>query len=143
MSLKDKAVGHDKISSFFLKAAKEVITPYLTLFIEYMFTEGIFPRSCKIVRIAPIFKSGAKDEASNYRPISILTCFSKIIEKLINVRFFNFFKKHDVIYAHQYGFQKNVSTAHAILDVVASTYENISDDFYTGLASHGRPKKSL
>ena len=99
-----------------------------------MFTEGIFPRSCKIARVAPIFKSGAKDEASNYRPISILTCFSKIIGKLIHVQFFNFFKKHDVIYAHQYGFQKNISTAHAILDVVPSTYENISDDFYTGLA---------
>ena len=134
MSLKDKAVGHDKISSFFLKAAKEVITPYLTLFIEYMFTEGIFPRSCKIARIAPILISGAKDEAGNYRPISILTCFSKIIEKLIYVRFFNFFKKHDVVYAHQYAFQKNVSTANAILDVVTSTHENISDDFYTGLA---------
>ena len=92
MSLKDKAVGHDKISSFFLKAAKDVITPHLTLFIEYMFTEGIFPRSCKIARTAPILKSGAKDKASNYRPILILTCFSKIIEKLIYVRFLNVLK---------------------------------------------------
>ena len=127
-------MGHDKIPSFFLKAAKDVITPDLTLFSEYMFAEEIFPRSCKIARIAPIFKSGAKDEASNYRPISILTCFSKIIEKLIYARFFNFFKKHDVIYANQYGFQKSFSTAHAILDIVTSAYENISDDFHSGSA---------
>ena len=106
MSLKDKAVGHDRIPSFFLKVAKDGITPHLTLFIEYTFTDEIFPRSCKIARIVPIFKSVAKDEASNYRPVSILTCFSEIIEKLIYVRFFNFFKKHDVIYANQYGFQK-------------------------------------
>ena len=92
MSLKDKAVGHDEIPSFFLNSAKDVITPDLTLFIEYMFAEAIFLKSCKIARITPIFKSGAKDEASNYRPESILTCFSKIIEKLIYVRFFNFFK---------------------------------------------------
>ena len=82
MSLKDKVVGHNKISSFFFKAAKDVITLYSTLFIEYMFTEGIFPRSCKIAGITPIFKSGAKDQASNYCPISILTCFSIIIENL-------------------------------------------------------------
>ena len=99
-----------------------------------MFTEEIFPRSCKIARIAPIFKSGAKGEANNYRPISILTCFSKIIEKLIYARFFNFFKKHDVIYANQYGFQKKLLTAHAILEVVTSAYENISDDFHSGSA---------
>ena len=106
MSLKSQAVGHDKISFFSLTAAKDVVTPHLTLFIEYMFTEGIFPRSYKIARIAPIFNSGAKDEASNYRPISILTCFSKINEMLIYVRFFNFFKKHDVICANQDELQK-------------------------------------
>ena len=83
MSLKDKAVGHDNISAFFLKAAWHEVTPFLKILIDFVFSEGIFPDSCKIARIAPIHKNGAKDETNNYRPISILTCFSKIIEKRI------------------------------------------------------------
>ena len=81
MSLKDKAVGHDNISAFFLKAAQHEIAPFLKILIDFTFSEGIFPDSCKIARIALIHKNGAKDETNNYRPISILTSFSKIIEK--------------------------------------------------------------
>ena len=71
---------------------------------------------------------------NNYLPISILTCFSKIIKKILFVRFSSFFKKHNVIYKNQYGFQSNISTSHAMLDVVTSSYNNIDDHFYTGLA---------
>ena len=94
MALKDKAVGHDN-DPFFLKAARHVTTFYLHQLIKCVFTEGLFPRSCKIARIAPIYKNGAKDETTNYRPISVLTCFSKIIEKLMYVRFIKFIKKQN------------------------------------------------
>ena len=98
-----------------------------------MFSEGYFPSSCKIARITPIFKNGAKDETNNYRPISILTCFSKIIEKLIYTRLMEFFKKKKVIYENQYGFQSKISTVHALLDVVTTSYDNISSNQFTGL----------
>ena len=62
MSLKDKAVGHDNISAFFLKAARHEITPFLKILIDFVLSEGIFPDSCKIARIAPIHKNGAKDK---------------------------------------------------------------------------------
>ena len=91
MSFKDKAVGHDNVSAFFLKAARHEITPFLKILIDFVFSEVIFPDSCEIARIAPIHKNGAKDETNNYRPISILTCFSKIIEKLIYRRLIHFF----------------------------------------------------
>ena len=127
-------MGHDNIQPFFLKAAGHVIAPYLSLLLNFVFTEGIFLRNCKIARITPIYRSGAKEEMNNYRPISILTCFSKIIEKILFVRLHSFFKKHNVIYENQYGFQSNISTSHAMLDVVTSSYDNIDDHFYTGLA---------
>ena len=81
-----------------------------------------------------MYKSGAKAEMNNYRPISILTCFLKIKEKILFVRPCSFFKKHNVIYKNQYGFQSNISTSHAMLDVVTSSYDSIDDHFCTGLA---------
>ena len=134
ISLKNKAVGHDNIQPFFIKAARHVIAPYLSRLLNFVFTEGIFPRNCKTARITPIYKSGAKEEMNNYRPISILTCFAKIIEKILLVRLSSFFKKHNVIYENQYDFQSNISTSHAMLDVVTSSYDNIDDHFYTELA---------
>jgi len=69
---------------------------------------------------------------SNYRPISILTCFSKIFEKLIFSHFNNFFLKHKAIQGTQYGFQSNISTKHALLDVL-TTFSNMYNNQYTSL----------
>ena len=126
-------MGHDNIQPFFLKAARHVFAPYLSQFLNFVFTEQIFPRNCKIARITPIYKSGAKEEMNNYCPISIITCFSKIIEKILFVQLSSFFKKHNVIFENQYGFQSNISTSHVMLDVVTSSYDNIDDQSYTGV----------
>ena len=131
ISLKNKAVRHDNIQPFFIKVVTFVIAPYLNLFLNFVFTEGIFPSNCKVARVVPIYKTGAKDDMNNYRPISILTCFSKIIEKILYARLYKFLKKHNIIYENQYGFQSNVSTVLAMLDVVTSCYDNINESCYT------------
>ena len=100
-----------------------------------MFAQGLFPESCKIARVIPIHKSEAKDDLNNNcRPICILTCFFKIIEEFLHARLSNFFKKQRIIYENQYEFQSNISTTHAMLDVVTSSYDNIDNYCYTGLA---------
>ena len=71
---------------------------------------------------------------NNYRSISILTCFSKITEKILYARLYKFLKKHNVIYKNQYRFQSNVSTVHAMLDVVTSCYNNSNEFCYTALS---------
>ena len=53
-SLQNKAVGHDNIQPFFLKAARHVIAPHLSLPLNFVFTKGIFPQSCIIARITPV-----------------------------------------------------------------------------------------
>ena len=123
-----KSVGHDNISPFYLRVASTIIAPILCYFIDYAFTLGIFPQSCKIAKIIPIFKSGKRDNLTNYRPISILTCFSKIIEKLIHKRLSSFFEKHSVLTKYQYGFRNSMSTTHAILDVLTSAYDHINNN---------------
>ena len=126
-------MAHDNIQPFF-KVARFVIAPYLNLFLNFVFTEGIFPSNCKVARVVPVYKTGVKDDMNNYRPISILTCFSKTIEKILYARLHKFLKKHNVIYENQYGFQSNVSTVHAMLDVVTSCYDNINESCYTALS---------
>ena len=129
----DWAIGHDKIPASFLKIGGHVIAPYFNLFLQFIFNDGIYPNNCKIARVVPVYKNRDRTEINNYRPISILTCFSKIIEKLIYARFINFFRKHVVIYPKQYGFLKKVSTTHAMLDVVTTIYDNMYEKLFSGL----------
>ena len=119
----NKALGQDNIPAYFLKVSRYVITPHLKYFKNFIFNNGVFPRNCKIAKVVPIFKNGCKEETYNYRPISILTCFSKIIEKMIYNRLITFFFKHKVIYSHQFGFQSKISTSHAMLYLVTATYD--------------------
>ena len=71
---------------------------------------------------------------NNYRPIYILPRFLKITEKILFVQLSSFLKKHNVIYENHNGFQSYISTSHAILDVVTSSYDSIDNHSYTRLA---------
>ena len=113
-------------------AAKVIAVPLAQLF-NCTFLLGIFPASLKIAKIVPIYKSGDKSDVRNYRPISVLSPISKILEKLIHVRSINFFNKHSVLLPTQYGFRANHSTSHALTDVLTSLYDNTNDENYTAL----------
>ena len=70
---------------------------------------------------------------NNYRPISILSNFSKIFEKLVVARLTNFLKKLNILHDNQYGFRPKLSTTHAMLDVINGISTNMSKNQYTGL----------
>ena len=110
----------------FFRITSSFIIPYLQVFIEFCFTDGVFPKNCTIARIVPIFKKGERDKLKNYRPISVLTCFSKIFEGFLYKRINNFLNKHNVIINSQYDFQNKVSTNHAFVDVITHFYDNIN-----------------
>ena len=129
----NKAVGHDNIPPYFLKVAVFTIAPFLHLLVEFAFDNGLFLEACKTAKVVPIHKKGDKNDLFNYRLISILKSLSKIFEKLIYKRLFKFLDKHDVLIPEQYGFQKNISTAHAILDVVTATFDNVNNKLYSGI----------
>ena len=129
----NKAVGHDNIPAFFIKVSKFVTASYLNILIDFAFSNGIFPDSCKTAEVIPLHKSGNVNDPNNYRPTSILTCFSKIFEKLLHKRLSEFLNKNNVIILTQYGFQTNFSTSHAILDIITHAYDNININQLTGL----------
>ena len=134
MSLKsNKSCGVDYIPPKIFKSSANIISEPLSQLINKAFLLGIFPDSLKIAKVVPIYKSGDKRNPSNYRPISLLTCFSKIFEKLIFTRINSFICKHSILAPSQYGFRKGCSTIHAVTEVITTAYDNISANLHTGL----------
>lgn len=106
--------GHDKISNKLIKQiSAEISTPLETIFNKSL-QEGAFPKTFKHAHIIPIHKQGNKHELSNYRPIALLCCLSKILEKIIFKRVYKFLENHNLFQDLQFGFRKNMGTADAI-----------------------------
>ena len=97
------------------------------------FNFGIFPDAFKIAAVTPVYKCDEKSKVTNYRPISVLSCLSKIIEKLIKVRLISFFEKLHVFYPYPYGFRSNHSTIHALLDITTTLYNNSNNKIFSCL----------
>ena len=87
----------------------------------------------KIAKVTPVFKAGDRSSLGNYRPISVLPVFSKILEKIIYNRVYNFLNHHNALFPNQFGFQTNHSTEHAILKLV----DNITKAFTEGKLTLG------
>ena len=90
----------------------------LVFIINLSLTTGIVPDSMKIARVMPIHKNGDRHLVNNYRPISILTSFSKILERTVYIRTSQFLEKHNIISDSQFGFREKHSTTHAILQLI-------------------------
>ena len=89
----NKSCGSDGIEAKFIVLAFEVLYPVLTILYNACFDFGVFPTCLKTAKVVSVYKAGDKNEVSNYRPISILSIFSKIKKKLIHTRtlfFLNF-----------------------------------------------------
>lgn len=82
------------------------------------FSTGIFPDSMKVAKVIPLYKNGDKFMLTNYRPISLLPQFSKILEKLFVTRLDQFIDKQNVLSKNQYGFRANNSTSMALMDLI-------------------------
>ena len=94
-------------------------------------TKGIFPDQLKIAKIIPIHKGGAKNIASNYRPISLLPIFGKVLEKITAARFLKFINKHIILTQKQFGFRKNRLTELAVTEVYNRLLDNLENKNYT------------
>ena len=108
-----------------IKLARHTISLPFSLVANSSFENGIFPGKLKFAKVTPIHKGKSKLELTNYRPISILPIFGKLLEKAMHSRMTNFLDEHKILFKHQFGFQKNKSTTLAILDLYTKLVENI------------------
>ena len=130
LKIKDSK-GHDEISNRILKKIYPGIMQALEILFNKSLQEGTFPDNMKLAVVKPLYKNKAKTEIVNYRPISLLPVISKILEKIVHVRFVKFFTKHKVLYEGQYGFREKRSTTDAILDFTGNVIDNINKGCYT------------
>ena len=106
-SLENKSSGPYSIPLKMLSVIPDLIILPSAYIINLSFLTGDYPDLLKIVKVIPIHKGGSTQDINNYRSISLLSIFDKIMEKLIHKRLYNFFEEHNVLYQHQYGFRKN------------------------------------
>ncbi len=128
------SVDCDGISTSLLKKIINEISIPLAHVFNLSIQCGIFPTKLKTARVVPIFKSGNPNCTDNYRPISLLSTFSKILEKAIATQLINHLEINNLLYKHQYGFQKNKSTEHNLLSVTNFIFNAINrGEFCIGL----------
>ena len=105
-----KAPGPDKIPTMLKKDAADLICKPLTMVLNSSLRKGIFPDVWKLARVTPIFKSGSKSEANNYRPISVISVFSRILKRIVHDQVYEYLKANKVLTMSQSAFQKLCST---------------------------------
>ena len=119
------SVDHNNISTKLMKLSAENIIIPLTHIINLSLCNGIVPTEMKIAKVIPIYKSGNRSHFNNYRPISILPTFSKILEKIIAKKLVTFLESSNQFYQHQYGFRPGHSTIHPVIQLLNQiAYEN-------------------
>lgn len=116
---------YDQINMNIIKSFSQNNLSFITNFVNTSFKFGIFPDSLKCGFICPIYKSGNKNFLTNYRPISILPCFSKILEKAMANRLYSFYESFNFFAENQFGFLKNKSTELALLHFSKFIYDSI------------------
>ena len=101
----NKSPGYDDISSNVLKKCFSSLCEPLKCLFNLSIEKGIFADGLKIAKVTPIYKADEKSDLSNYRLISVLSCFSKILERLLYNRLYQYLAENKILYPWQFGFQ--------------------------------------
>ena len=131
VGLQNKSSPLNTIPVFMYKIAAPIVAPLICDIFSSSVQEGSFPNVLKLARIVPIFKSKSRKLVSNYRPISILSTLSKIMEKLMKSRVTSFFDRNNVMYNKQFGFRVGYNTTDAVLDLINKCTSALDDKLYT------------
>ena len=127
----NKSPGYDDISFNTINNVFEFIVEPLRYIFNNSLVQGIFPEEMKIARITLINKGGDKENVVNYRLISVLPCFSKILERIMYNRLYLYLTENNLLCNKQFGFQKRHSTDHAIVQLAHQIHEMFDKDINT------------
>ena len=123
--LKEGAPGRDEIVSRNLKCISDSIAYPLASVANLSFQQGVFPRELKTAVITPLYKAKDPMMFNNYRPISLISVFAKILERLMYNRLIKFINKNQIFNKHQFGFRNKHSTFMALIILI----ENLVNAF--------------
>ena len=118
-------------SPLILLSFKDVFYEPLSAIVNKSLSEGIFPDLLKYATVHPIYKKGDKTKCANYRPISILSNISKILERSMYNRIELFLNEFNLIYENQFGFRKKHSTEHALSAIIEQIRTNLDNKTFS------------
>ena len=131
ISLKNgKSAGPFSIPVKLLKLVKSDISRPLACIFNESITLGNFPDKLKCATVIPIHKKGAYNDPSKYRPISLLSLFGKLFEKLMFKRLYEYLDNLNTFYPLQFGFRERHSTNHALISMTESIKNTIDNGSY-------------
>ena len=122
-----KSSGPDKIPAKVLKDAAELNCVPLAIIFNESLWRGVFPEKWKLARVTPILKSGKQSEMNNYRPISVLSGVSRLLEKVVHDQLFEFLTANNLLSKNQFAYRKLHSTITSLMNVTDTWYKNIDE----------------
>ena len=135
-SLKPKTSSSaDRIPNKLLLAIKSYVSKILTSVINKSFKEGQFPPTLKIAKLIPLFKSSDPLQCTNYRPISNLSCISKVFEKAAQSQIATYTTKNHIIPDLQFGFRPRHSTMHALMAITEHIQKQLNNNKHVFVCS--------
>lgn len=105
-----KALGLDKVSVTFVKDAARSISYPLVLIYNSSLIHGVFPDNWKVAKVSPIYKADLKTDVNNYRAISVIFLFSRMLERISHDQLFEFLQTSNTLTGNQAAFRKFYST---------------------------------
>ena len=111
-----------------MKQLNDIIASPLAELINKSFQSGIFPDIFKIAKVIPIFKSESRVLCNNYRPISLLSNISKLIEKLMHRQVYSFLEQQNCFYNAQFGFRLSLSTNNALMSITENIQSQLDQN---------------
>ena len=114
----NKSAGHDDIGNFVIKKVVDEISSPLTEIFNLSLTTGKVPEQLKTAKVIPIYKKDDASVFSNYRPVSVLPCLSKVLERLVFNRCIEFIDNNNLLNEKQFGFRAKHSTYMAIMQLI-------------------------
>ena len=115
---KGSAAGWDTLKPSVMKNIKEDVKYPLAHICNLSFFTGVFPKELKLVNVAPVFKANDEMTFTNYRPVSLLPVFSKLIERLMYNRLVSYINENHSLYKYQFGFQAGKATYTALIVLI-------------------------
>ena len=119
-------------TSFFFKRIAPLIVSPLHYLINLSLETGFVPQQMKVSKIIPLYKTGSGDKSnfSNYRPISILSSFAKLIEKIVCSQLMYYLNNHGLLYKHQYGFRGKHGTSLPLIHFTNKVSEALNENYF-------------
>lgn len=127
-SIKNKnSTGEDGLSAHIFLNLPDSALLVLVGAVNRSWETGTFSSCLSTAKVIPIHKEGSLDDPSNFRPISLLSTLSKIIEKLVKTRVLSFIDANDILNKCQFGFRENTGTNDAVYHLMHDLYSHIND----------------